>query len=67
MDMVLLLGAHVVSLFGGGSGPVFLDNVQCIGTEKDLLSCLHSGIGNHRCGGSDSHVYDVGVICTGTA
>ena len=64
-QLACLLEADVVSFFGKGSGPVFLDNVQCIGTENDLLSCLHSEIGNHRCEESDSHVYDVGIICTG--
>ena len=45
---------------------MFLSSVQCVGTEDDLLSCLHAGIGNHRCGeGLEAHNYDVGVFCAG--
>ena len=42
-----------------GKGPILLDNVNCSGSETNLLACSHSGFGNHNCG----HVEDVGVIC----
>lgn len=45
---------------------MFLDEVQCVGTEIGILSCLNAGIGHHRCGvGPEAHKYDVGIICTG--
>ena len=54
------------SLFGEGDGPVLLSSVQCVGSEEELLSCLHAGIGSHKCGeGTEAHGYDVGVICAG--
>lgn len=54
------------SLFGESSGPVFLSNIQCVGSESELLSCLHAGVGNHKCGeGVAAHMHDVGVICAG--
>ncbi|KAM7102918.1 LOW QUALITY PROTEIN: scavenger receptor cysteine-rich domain-containing protein DMBT1-like [Ciconia maguari] len=48
--------------FGRGSGPIFLDNVQCRGDEPSLQTCRHNGWGVHNCG----HVEDASVICAGT-
>ena len=42
-----------------GTGPVFIDNVQCIGNETRLTDCYHNGVGTHNCDHSD----DVGVAC----
>ena len=44
-------------VFGQGTGPVFLGNVRCTGTESSLLSCSHRGSG---C----SHSQDAGVACS---
>ncbi|KAM6033014.1 scavenger receptor cysteine-rich domain-containing protein DMBT1-like isoform 4-T4 [Theristicus caerulescens] len=52
-------GAH----FGQGSGPIWLDNVQCSGTEAALSECLARPWGVNNC----DHGEDASVICTGTA
>jgi len=48
-----------LSWFGGGSGAIFLDDVQCSGLEKRLEHCSHRGIGVRNC----DHSEDIGVIC----
>ena len=47
--------------YGQGSGPIWLQDVLCKGTEQQLLKCANDyyPIGATRC----SHSGDVGVIC----
>ncbi|XP_056016605.1 deleted in malignant brain tumors 1 protein-like isoform X1 [Ostrea edulis] len=45
--------------FGKGNGQIWLDNVNCVGIEDDIMNCSHGGIGNHNC----SHGKDAGVSC----
>ena len=35
--------------FGPGSGQIWLDRVQCRGTELSLFECPHRGFGNSHC------------------
>lgn len=45
-----------------GSGKLWLDNVNCIGSEQHLSHCSHPGWSNHNC----DHSRDAGVECSST-
>ena len=50
--------------FGRGSGPIFLDQLDCNGAETSLLECNFFGtLGLHQC--KIDHSEDVGVHCEG--
>ncbi|XP_025100428.1 scavenger receptor cysteine-rich type 1 protein M130-like isoform X3 [Pomacea canaliculata] len=51
--------AVVTIKYGAGSGPILLDNLQCVGNETSLEQCEYSGLYRHSCG----HWQDVGVMC----
>lgn len=57
--MFLLPEPRIYQEYGGGTGPILLDNVVCTGNESNLLECDHNGIGNHNC----RHDEDAGVSC----
>ena len=59
--MLLAAEARLGASFGQGRGLIFLDNVNCNGTELQLGNCTNRGIGVHYC----SHVGDAGVVCRG--
>ena len=42
-----------------GTGQIWLDNVQCAGTETRLIDCPRNALGSHNCG----HSEDAGVNC----
>ncbi|KAM6364604.1 scavenger receptor cysteine-rich domain-containing protein DMBT1-like [Pluvialis apricaria] len=57
------VSAYGAAHFGQGLGPIWLDNVQCSGTEGALSECLARPWGVNNC----DHGEDASVVCTGTA
>ncbi|XP_062830370.1 deleted in malignant brain tumors 1 protein [Anolis carolinensis] len=51
-------GAH----YGQGSGPIWLENINCTGDESSLKECQKGIWGEHSC----SHSQDASVECSGT-
>jgi len=58
---IYIVGAVAYSdaYFGSGSGPYYLDDVQCRGSEVSLLSCRQAVIGVHNCRAGN----EAGVKC----
>ncbi|XP_054635305.1 lysyl oxidase homolog 4-like [Dunckerocampus dactyliophorus] len=46
--------------FGQGQGQIWLDNVNCRGSELSIAECGSNGWGVHDC----THVEDLGIICS---
>jgi len=42
-----------------GTGQIWLDNVNCVGTETRLIDCPANALGSHNC----AHFEDAGVRC----
>jgi len=56
---VRYVGRTLGNIYGGGTGPIWLDDVACTGTETHLFNCRHDGWGVHDCG----HDEDVSIRC----
>ncbi|XP_005178873.1 uncharacterized protein LOC101896627 isoform X4 [Musca domestica] len=48
------------NIYGPGSGPIWLDQVSCLGNETTLDKCNHWTWGENNC----QHTEDVGIKCT---
>ena len=55
--------AYSRAFFDQGSGPIWLDNVLCTGSESTIASCGHLGVNITR---SCDQGEDAGVRCSGT-
>ena len=51
------------SFYGNTSGPIWIDNVRCTGSESSILNCTHNGIG--VLASSCDHLDESGVECPG--
>ena len=52
------LGSEATS-FGEGTGRIWLDNIQCTGSERQLRNCISNSSGVNLC----THAQDAGVRC----
>ena len=60
---VCLASQILTSGYSDGSGPIFLDQLDCSGSEESLLDCPSGRpVGLHQC----DHTMDVGIRCQGT-
>ena len=57
------LAATLKSSFGRGTGRIWMEDVGCLGSEKSIDKCVHSGWG--RISSSCSHSRDAGIVCGG--
>lgn len=57
------VSARAGAAFGQGSGPIWLENVMCAGTEAALSLCRAELWGSRDC----HHTEDAGVECAGTS
>lgn len=56
-------GISFFNTFGQYQCPIWLDDVQCTGSESSLLDCQHNGWGNHNC----DHYEDITLSCSHTS
>ena len=54
------IAARRNAFYGQGSGRIWLDNLNCVGTELSIVNCSHRGWGIENCG----HYEDAGVKCS---
>ena len=52
-------GRVLGNLYAPGTGPIWLNYVQCVGNEMSIANCSHGGWGTHNC----YHFEDVSVAC----
>ena len=57
--MIITGAVALTTGFTNGAGQIWLDDVQCRGTETRLIDCPASPIGTHNC----AHFEDAGVRC----
>ena len=52
-------GVTTLHRYGGGTGPIWIDNPRCRGNEMSIADCTHDGWGVTYC----SHNYDLSISC----
>ncbi|NXT01305.1 DMBT1 protein, partial [Jacana jacana] len=63
LDCGVVISAPRRAYFGEGQGPIWLDDVHCMGTEAALSECRAKTWGIHGC----EHGEDASVVCSGSS
>ena len=50
----------VNGVYGQGTGPIWMSNVNCRGNESSLADCAYKGLNNTSC----THSQDAGLVCS---
>ena len=53
------IAARRSAVYGQGSGTIWLDDLNCVGTESNIGHCSHIGWRSHDC----NHLEDAGIKC----
>ena len=53
------IAARRSAIYGEGNGTIWLDDLNCVGTESNIGHCSHFGWGRHNC----NHFEDAGIKC----
>ena len=60
LGFVSAISAPYSARYGQGSGSIWLDNVNCTGSERSLTYCGNNGWSSHNC----RHYEDASVVCS---
>ena len=59
LDIGQAIVARHSAFYGQGSGQIWLDDVNCVGTEQSIRNCSHRRWGSHNC----HHGNDASIDC----
>ena len=59
LDILSYFPVVEISSFDEGTGRIWLENVTCMGSERELIDCIDDFSGNSSC----THAQDAGVRC----
>ena len=61
LDCGTAVAVKYKAFFGMGTDQVWMDDIDCTGSEKALAECPHRGFGENDC----DHNEDAGLVCSG--
>ena len=61
LELGIAVNATVRAFYGQGSGRIWLENVECVGTERTIGNCSHRGWEMYT---NCYHYEDAGVKCS---